>query len=325
MDKTKKIQELETKNIQQTTMQPSELPQYLKKHGGTFTGSLTQDPKTKKISATLPDSSTIPETTIKPQDPETIKYLSNVVDGKTGKVSQPFVIGDKKYQMVRGITPNRELVIGVYCFDDLNEAGDNIIHPVDYFEENIAKPMKEAMTAPMGQDIQPLPEKKPIHTLSEFKHFIVNNKSGKVRKFKTIEELAKANMTEEESYMNLPQFRKHVSEKLFGSKQKGLKEVSPTGEENDEEMAQKAKRLMDVIKSNSKIQTIIPTIKTPVAKREVIAAFAEMIGVRRTDLPKLIANLKDIATTNQQQKQQQQPIAENVIKVIKVIKVKDIK
>ena len=285
---------------------------------------------TSGTSGGFPTMTEQPEAVIKPQDKETIKYLSNVVDGETGEVSKPFEIANKKYQMVRGITPNREVVMGVYCFDDLNESGENIIHPVDHFEETIARPMKEAMAAPMGQDIQPIPEK--ASNLSEFNHYIINKKNGKVRKFKSIEELAKANMTEDESYMNLPQFKKHVAERLFGSKHRSLKEVMPTGLESDEEMNAKAQKLMAVIKSNIRINNIIGTIKTPVAQREVIAAFAELVGVKRNQLPQLINNLKDLAKQQaqpqpQQQaqpqpQQQAQQVTENVIKVIKV---KDIK
>lgn len=83
--------------------------------------------------------------TIKPQDKATIKYLSNVKDSKTGDVSKPFSIGGKKYQMVRGTNSKNEVVMGVYCHDELNEGGDNIIHSLDYFEKNIAQPMKERM------------------------------------------------------------------------------------------------------------------------------------------------------------------------------------
>ena len=56
--------------------------------------------------------------------------------------------------------------------------------------------------------------------------------------------------------------------------------------ESDEEMSAKAKKLMQMIQT--KIPSgIIKTIKTPVAQREVIAAFAEMIGVPRNGLSKL--------------------------------------
>jgi hypothetical protein len=40
--------------------------------------------------------------------PRNYKYLSNVTDASSGEVSKPFIISDKKYQMVRGITPSRE-------------------------------------------------------------------------------------------------------------------------------------------------------------------------------------------------------------------------
>jgi hypothetical protein len=79
---------------------------------------------------------------IGPKDPETIKYLSNVIDKNTGDISKPFTISDKKYQMVRGQNHSGEIVMGVYCFDEMGEDGDNIIYPMEYFEENIAKPMK---------------------------------------------------------------------------------------------------------------------------------------------------------------------------------------
>ena len=54
------------------------------------------------------------EQAIEPQDQSTIKYLSNVKDSNTGEISKPFTIGTKKYQMVRGLTPSKEVVMGVY-------------------------------------------------------------------------------------------------------------------------------------------------------------------------------------------------------------------
>jgi hypothetical protein len=92
-------------------------------------------------------------------------------------------------------------------------------------------------------------------------------------------------------------------------------------------------------------QNIIKTITTPIAQREVIAAFAELIGVPRNGLSNLVSGLKDMAKQQQQQQQQpatqtgeEQPITEKRVitknqlmesltpnKVIKTIKVKDIK
>ena len=129
-------------------------------------------------------------------------------------------------------------------------------------------------------------------------------------------------------------------------KVESLNEVTPTGKETDEEMNIKAEKLMAMIAKRIP-QNIIKTITTPIAQREVIAAFAELIGVPRNGLNKLIAGLKDLAKQQQQQQGptaqtgqvgQEQPITEKRVitknqlteslkpnKVIKTIKVKDIK
>jgi hypothetical protein len=271
-----------------------------------------------------------PEAVIEPQDQATIKYLSNVKDSNTGEISQPFTIGVKKYQMIRGVHPSGEIGLAVFCHDDLNEMGENVIHSVEYFEENIAKPMKEAIGM-VGQDIQVAEE----DTYEGFKHYLVNKQTNEVRKFKTIEEMLSCDKLAEEEYMGVSRFKKYMNEKLFGArkrKEEPLNEVMPTGEENDEEMNLKAKKLMDLI-SKRIPQNIIKTITTPVAQREVIAAFAELVGVPRNGLSNLINGLKDIS-----KQAQQQPVAESKViskksleeslvekKVIKKVKIKDIK
>jgi len=155
-----------------------------------------------------------------------------------------------------------------------------------------------------------------------------------------------SNKLDEEEYMNVGRFKKHMNERLFGASKKkveSLNEVVPTGEETDEEMNVKAKKLMDLIGKRIP-QNIIKTITTPIAQREVIAAFSELIGVPRNGLSKLISGLKDMAKQQQGpaaqtgQVGQEQPITEkrvitknqlteslNTNKVIKTIKVKDIK
>lgn len=248
---------------------------------------------------------------IEPQDRATIKYLSNVKDAETGEVSQPFSIGDKRYQMVRALTPDNNVIMGVYCFDDMDDSGNNIVHDMQYFEENIANPMKEAVEMP-----NEVKKQDSTLGLGEYRHYIVNEKTGKFRKFKTIEELAKATMNEEERYMGIREFKKYFEGKVFGPKKHMVSEVTPTGEESDEEMNVKAKKLMDLIKKRIP-SNIVDTIKTPVAKREVIAAFAEMIGVPRNGLSQLIGGLKDMSKANTQQ-----PVTESKVK--RIIKVKDI-
>lgn len=256
---------------------------------------------------------------IEPQDQATIKYLSNVIDNNTGEVSQPFTIADKNYQMVRGMQPNGEIIMAVMCLEDSN------IYEVDKFEKEIALPMKERLEIESNQPKE--------DTYEGYKHYLVNKKTNEVRKFKTIEEMLSCNKMEEEEYMSRPKFKQYTNERLFGSskrKSEVLNEVTPTGEESDEEMNIKAKKLMDMIMKRIP-QNIIDTIKTPIAQREVIAAFAEMIGVPRTGLSSLISGLKDISkqeTTNESLIITKNQLLETVglkKKVIKTIKVKDIK
>lgn len=283
---------------------------------------------------------------IEPQDQATIKYLSNVKD-EQGNISKPFNIGAKNYQMVRGITPQKQIVMGVYCFDDLNESGENIIHPVDHFEKTIAGPMRERMETAMNEesDTESKPTQQPKGDdpnslrLGDFKHFIVDETTGKFKKFQNIQDLAKYPMSENEKYMGLSDFKKFFHNKVFGGNQKhGLTEVAPTGQETDEEMNAKAKKLMVMI--GKRIPSIvIETIKkNKVAQREVIAAFAELIGVPRAGIGNLISGIKDLSKvssqpqqTQTQQGSQQMPPEQDLAsinenrKVVKTIKIKDIK
>lgn len=269
-----------------------------------------------------------------------LEYLSEVKDAESGEISQPFTIAGKKYQMVRAITPKKEKIMGVYSFDEMNEDGSNKIYNVEDFERNIAKKelMETGVQEPEGPEAATLNpvEEKENPSFAGYKHFIVNQKTGKARKFKSIEELAKAQMGEGEKYMGIREFKKFVDESLFGAgKRQSMTEVDDvSGSESDEEMNIKAKKLMDVIAKRVPAG-VIKTIKTPIAQREVIAAFAEMIGVPRNGLNKLISGLKDIAKggTNKPQPIEkgteptpantEKPVAEN--RVIKTIKVKDIK
>lgn len=256
---------------------------------------------------------------IQPQDRATIKYLSNIKDAESGQIAQPFNLGDKKYQMVRGITPDKNVVMGVYCFDELNEDGSNMIYHVDEFESKIAKPMLEmdkltTENETKGSEPESL-------NLGEYKHFIVNEKTGKFKKFKTIPELAATTMLEDEKYMGLQEFKKFFENRVFGApKRKELSEVGLTGQENDEELTLKAKKLMDLIQKRIPSNTIESIKTNKLAQREVIAAFAEMIGVPRNGLTSLVQGIKDLAKTPNQPQQQV-----NEHRVVKTIKKKDIK
>jgi hypothetical protein len=276
---------------------------------------------------------------IEPRDTETIKYLSNVRDSNTGEISKPFTIGDKNYQMVRGITPSRKVVMGVLCHDDMDDEGNNLIHHVDQFEENIVKPFMQQESS-MGDDIEigevvepkmePKPETDSLN-LSDYKHYLVNQKTGKFRKFKNIHELAEAVMGEGEKYMTIKEFKKFFEGKVFGGNKgyRNLNEVLPSGGESEEELSVKAKKLMDLISKKIPIN-IIKTIKTPAAKREVIAAFAELIGVPRAGLTNLISGLKilskvGVTQDNPQVNPTNSPEQVYETKVIKKILIKDLR
>ena len=265
-----------------------------------------------------------PEAVIAPQDKATMKYLSNVKDNKTGQISQPFTIGAQKYQMVRALSGDDRIVMAVFAHDETDDNGENVIYTVEDFERNIALPMKEAMNM-VGKDIQVVGE----DTYEGFKHYLVNKKTNEIRKFKTVEEILSANKSVDEDYMGATKFKKYMTEKLFG-RRKRMTELDVDG---GEDMTKKAERLMDIIDDNSKVQNAINTIKTPDAKKEVIAAFAELIGVPRSGLTNLVSQIKDMSKepvaqpTNEKVIITKNQLMESLIekKVIKTVKVKDIK
>jgi hypothetical protein len=234
-----------------------------------------------------------------------LRYLSEILDEVTGDVSKPFTISGKNYQMVRALTPDRQKVMAVCSLDDVDEMGKNVIYDLQEFEEKIAKKsLGEGMPHHDDEDktdVHPSgssdwSKKDNVPSFEGFKHFIVNKKTGKARKFKSIEELAKAQMNEDEKYMSVKEFRKYVDETLFGSVKKNVvNEVGLTGSETDEDMNIKAQKLIKMINKRIPV-AIIDQIKTnKIAQREVIAAFAELIGVPRNGLSSLISGLKDIS------------------------------
>ena len=275
---------------------------------------------------------------IEPQDQATIKYLSNVKDVNTGEVSQPFTIADKNYQMVRGIYPDGNVDMAVYCLDDMDDLGNNIIHSIEEFEQKVALPMKERL------ELESQKLKSDKDTYEGYKHFFVNKKTNEVKKFRTIEEMLSCNKKEEEEYMSTPRFKKYKMETLFGRRNRinelGMDQANlqPAQGADDkkiatsgEDMHAKSEKLMDIIDDNPKIQNSINTIKqNPKAQAEVIAAFAELIGVPRNGLTNLVSQIKD---TPKQQAAESKVMTKKSLEeslgkkrnVIKTIKVKDIK
>ena len=285
-----------------------------------------------------------PEAVIAPQDNATIKYLSNVIDNKTGEISQPFTIGAQKYQMIRGLANDNQIVMAVFAHDETDDNGCNRIHTIEEFEQKIALPAKQkieeeeakAMEESKAMEEAKSMEESKEETYEGCKHFLVDTKTNKVRKFKTVEELLSANKTEDEVYMGGPKFRQYMNERLFG-KRKKMNELGTepmngqeSGNLEDIKMTNTAKNLMKAISKDPAVQHSLETIKTPKAQIAAILAFVNTIGMDSKKIGPLISGIKNIS---------EQPLPENIVmtkkelveaygkkrNVIKTIKIKDIK
>jgi len=244
---------------------------------------------------------------IEPKDPETLRYLSNVKDSNTGDVSKPFNIGDKQYQLVRGINSAKDVVMGVYCFDDLNENNENIIHTMEYFDQNIAKPMKEAMGM-VGQDIQVVPHVKEINQVEDkrslmdyinltdidpsFKHFFVNINTGEVvAMFKTNRDMIKSGrgLGPDEDYMDV----KGLKRFRFGDYFKpSINEIETDGT-NVPKLQADVTKLANLIKN--KFSIYLAKLDKPIEQAQFLTAMAKEIGVPLGKLSTIINSYKDIA------------------------------
>lgn len=276
-----------------------------------------------------------------------LEYVSEVIDNRTGEISKPFTIGAKNYQMVRAMRPDRTIVMGVYAIDDMGDSGNCKIYEVNEFEKMAINEL--GVQEPEGREtatLNPYPEKnfgikeenkkettQQKSNFEGYKHFIVNEKTGKVRKFGTIQELAKASMSEEEKYMGVKEFKKFLDETLFGTKKKeAVNEIGPTEKEPTEKKLNKnkivtsAKILMGFITSVPKIVNGIEKLKqanNPIAKAQVISLFGELIGVPQSKLHQVINSLKQ--TSKSGQEQQPKPAATQPVTEKRIIKVKKIK
>lgn len=270
---------------------------------------------------------------IEPQDQATIKYLSNVKDVNTGKVSQPFTIADKNYQMVRGVYPDGNVDMAVYCLDDMDDLGNNIIYSVDEFEQKVALPMKERL------EMENTKIESKDETYEGYKHFFVNKKTNEVKKFKTIDEMLSCGKMKDEEYMSTPRFKKYKLETLFGKRNRlnelGMDQadLQPTQNSNnqgagladdEDKLSGKAKLLIQKIDSITAVSNAMDSVRdegTDKAKAIVLAALAERIGVPMNKITTIVSSIKNIAKT-------QTPVSEGLKEkknVIKTIKVKDIK
>ena len=243
-----------------------------------------------------------------------LKYVSEVKDTKTGKISQPFTIKGKKYQMVRALSPSKQKVMAVYCIDEMDEEGSNKIYDLKEFEDTIAKEsITETNNEPTGD------KEKSNASFVGYKHFIVNEKTGKARKFKTIEDLAKAKMNEGEKYMGLKDFKKFVDESLFGKrpiKEDDVNTPQPntpqpntpqpnTPQPNTPQPNTPQEENAGVMRLFKLIDKVVPpdayeNIKqNPIAQQQAIIGFTEKIGVPKTKLNDIISTLKNLSAIKQ--------------------------
>lgn len=289
-------------------------------------------PTSSSTSSTTMEEDAAPTAAIAPKDKATIKYLSNVKDATTGEVSKPFTIANKRYQMVRGINPSKEVVMGVYCHDDINESGDNIIHSMEYFEENIANPMKEQMEM-VGQDIAVAPKKESfdyageerkfhdresfmdylnLSDLEGYKLFFVNTKTGEVTgKFKNIQDMVTSgiHLGNNEKYMDakaLKRFRIGDYFKGGVNEVDGAGSAAPDGQQapadtgkpdsgtNIPKLQADVAKLVDQIKK--RFSVYLSKLDKPIEQAEFLTTMAKEIGVPINKLSTIITQFRDLAT-----------------------------
>jgi hypothetical protein len=270
---------------------------------------------------------------IEPKDPATIKYLSNVIDKNTGEVSKPFTIADKRYQMVRGQNPSGEIVMGVYCFDDMDDSGENIIHPMEYFEENIAKPMKEMYSKKNVEegdfnyasaekeyfDRENFMDYLNLVDLGNARLFFINDETGDVvASFKNLIDMAGSGrkLGNNERLVN----RKQLKAIRFGTK---LKENIALSEETEDGVdVEKLKGDVKILinKMVKMFGNYFAKLDTDIEKATFLKNVAMIVGVPENKLSTLLSTYKDLAND-------EAPVAPvaPVTESKKVIKVKDLK
>jgi hypothetical protein len=283
--------------------------------------------------------------------PSNFTYLSEVKDAKTNKISQPFTINGKQYQICRAITPERKKVTAVYSLDERDENGKNIIYDLKEFEENVAKKAieesekeekskKEETKEKNKEEKEENKDKEDINKAEFFKgckHFIVNLNSGKIKKFKSIEELAKAKMDGNEKYMGIKEFKKYLDESLFGKRNIKEAPAAPAPAATTQTSEPSAvTHMMGLIDRALPSNTFDNIKQNPNAQKFAIIDFIKKVGVPADKLNDIINTVRGLAkqptskpatptnTAPATTPAPAAPVTENV-RIIKKIKKKDIK
>jgi len=274
------------------------------------------------------------EAIIEPQDQATIKYLSNVIDKQSGEVSKPFTIDNKKYKMVRGQHPTKGVVVGVYCCDELNEDGDNIIHLSEYFEESVIKPIMERDGIQKPIDEEHLSDDNNnedlmghfnLDDLGKGRLFFIEKGTGKViASFRDIKELATygVKLGDNEKLVN----RKQLKAIRFSSKIKEQLSTHGLDEAIDTDKLQgDVKLLFD--RMINKFGNFFSKLDKDVEKATFLTKVAELLKIDSTKLTPLVNKFKGIANSSDDNATPDvsSEINESKRNVIKTIKIKDLK
>jgi len=280
------------------------------------------------------------ESIIEPQDQATIKYLSNVIDKESGEVSKPFTIDNKKYKMVRGQHPTKGVVLGVYCFDELNKDGNNIIHLVEYFEESVIKPImdRDGIQKPMDNNSEDLMGHFNLDDLGKCRLFFIEKGTGKViARFRDVKELATSGIKLGDNEMLVN--RRQLKAIRFSSKIK--EQLSTHG--LDESVINTDKLTSDVGKlvrgMISKFGNVFAKLDKDIEKATFLSKIAELLKIDTTMLSALVSKFKDTANSSGNNVTPSVPtdgttdgttdvtsgIKESKRNVIKTIKIKDLK
>jgi hypothetical protein len=251
--------------------------------------------------------------------------------------------------MIRGIDPSKQVVMAVFCHDDMNDAGENIIHSIEEFEAKIAKPMLAQEGKGMANegdgydfaaaereyyDKEDFIDYLNLRDLEGFKHFFVNINNGKVTaKFKTTKEMMSSGekLGPEEDYMDARTLKKF----RFGDYFKNdMNENEDMGDGTDVSKLQAdVKKLSKLIQN--KFSVALSKLDKPIEQVQFLQSMANEIGVPLNKLSTLLASFKDIAKDGadttpalaESKKMTKNQLLESLRgrKVIKTIKAKDIK
>lgn len=228
------------------------------------------------------------------ESPMYAEYLSD----KKGEV--PFVIGDNKYEYVWAKYPNKR-DIGVYDFNQ------DLVYDINWFQKNILK-FNENVNEISAEDAQYNPwavctsstgredkEKyeKCVKSVKKDQGVTEDNAFVKLGKLLGVDE-GDSNWTPDENFSNDDNFGK---DELF----EDPRDMGTL--END------VKKVISRLNMDS-IQAYLNKIDKPIEQAEMVAQFAEKIGVPRNKLGVILKSLKNIA--------------ENVINTKPVIKKNDL-